>query len=109
MTKQRKATKRIYRGEDGRWRLETTYTTGRVCASVCNTKEAAERLLYLSDVYTKHFVEYNHNGKTITAKVTNTGVIENNDGTLKDMLYIRINNGTHLVPATKCQLVEVST
>jgi hypothetical protein len=100
----KKKTKRIYQGDDGRWRLETIYTTGRVCASICGSKEAAERLLNLSETYTGHFVEFLHNGKSTVAKVTNTGVLEHRDGTLEDMLYVRLKNGTYLRSASDCTL-----
>jgi hypothetical protein len=104
----KKKTRRIYQGEDGRWRLETTYTTGNVYATICSSKESAERLLYLSETYTRRYVEYTHNGELITAKVTNTGILEHNDGTAEDTLCIRINSGAYWVPAAKCKLMEES-
>lgn len=100
----KKRTRRIYEGEDGRWRLENTYTTGNVTTTICGSKESAERLLNLAETYTGRFVEFLHNGKSTVAKVTNTGVLEHHDGTLEDMLYVRLKNGTYLKSATDCTL-----
>jgi hypothetical protein len=113
MAKQRKATKRIYKGEDGRWRLETTYTTGRVCAAILDSQEEAEQLLALSEKYYKRQVQVTNKstGYVSVGRVTNTGLLHHNDGTISEMLYVRYEKrgGTYLVAAKDCELLTTLT
>ena len=103
----RKRTRRIYLHEDGRWRLETTTTTGRTYATVLDTKEQAEQLLALSEKYTGKYVLVEHKGQQCRAKVTNTGLLHHNDGTISEVCYLKYDHcsGSWLRNIDDCELL----
>lgn len=105
----KKRTRRIYLHEDGKWRLETTTTTGKVYATLFDTKEQAEQLLALSEKYTGKYVLTDHEGQLHRAKVTNTGLLHHKDGTISEMLYLKYDHcsGSWLRTATDCELITI--
>lgn len=104
----RKKTREIYLHTDGKWRLKTTYTTGRCTEVSFNTKEEAQELIDLSDKYHKKTVRAFLEHRIIDGKVTNTGILYHNDGSYDKMLYVRYLNSTYLVYEKDCIIMEAT-
>ena len=102
----RKKTREIYLHKDGKWRLKTTYTTGRCTETAFNTKEEAQELVDLSDRYYRKTVRAILENRIIDGRVTNTGILYHNDGTYDKMLYVRYLNSTYLVKEANCTILE---
>lgn len=96
---------RVYEKE-GRWLMESSDNRGKhACATVCDSREAAEQLKRLSETMHGKTIQVCIHGHYIKARVCNVGVLHH-DGMLVDTLYFRYNGGVYSWPAAACEEVK---
>ena len=96
---------RVYE-RDGQWLFESANNKGgNRQATYCESRESAERLLYLTNTWLHKKVRTCVHGELITASVAGAGILHDN-GKLVDELYIRWNGKTYMWEAAMCEVVE---